>query len=396
MNKVALLFPGQGSQYVGMGREIWNRYEGSQRIFEEASDAIQIDVKKLCFEGEGKVLAQTMNAQPTILTVCVSIYHAFKEELDFKPSFMAGHSLGEYTAMVCSGVLSFSDAIQLVRKRGILMQEADPARVGRMAAISGISAELLSGICRETANEDSPVTIACVNSNKQIVISGHYIAIESVLKSVEKERGTYTLLNVSAPFHSPLMTTASDLFYSELQKCTFNTPKCSLISNVSGQAYLENDSYKEKLKQQFVLPVRWLESINYMITQGVTTFIELGPRKVLTDFMKSIPNTSRSLSISDSTDLMRVKQLYSELPKGRELAKLKNYLTAALISRNRNMESTYLTKLNPLLSELKGLVENTPTAPLFNSEENAKKLLQEILKLKYTTNQEAKEIMEHL
>ncbi|MDM5277043.1 ACP S-malonyltransferase [Paenibacillus silvae] len=360
MSNVALLFPGQGSQIIGMGRDFWNHFDVAKRLFEEAGDAISFDLKKLCFEGNIDDLTLTMNAQPALLTVSVIAFQVYMQEIGTKPAYMAGHSLGEYSALVCAGVLSFRDAVRLVRQRGILMHNADPYQQGTMAAISNLPIRTLQEICEEVSTSEHPVCVACINTDQQFVISGHRQAIQKVLKRSECMGIKHAYLKVSGPYHSPMMQSAAEQFKAQLSQYPYHPAECPIISNVTAKPYQSDHPVVDYLNRQMTEPVRWLESMHYLMEQGVTEVIELGSKQVLGSLMNRITKDIVPYSLGQPSDLTILSD--SELRKNKRLSVLKNQLprlmTSALTSRNYSQDSTaYNNTVKPLFSELQQLKE---------------------------------------
>ncbi|WP_342496923.1 bacillomycin D biosynthesis malonyl-CoA transacylase BamD [Bacillus sp. FSL K6-2861] len=360
MNNLAFLFPGQGSQFVGMGKQFWNDFVLAKRLFEEASDAISLDVKKLCFNGDMNELTKTMNAQPAILTVSVIAFQVYMQEIGVKPRFLAGHSLGEYSALVCAGALSFQDAVTLVRERGILMQNADPQQQGTMAAVTQLSLQTLQEICSKVSTEDFPADVACMNSEQQHVISGHRQAVERVIKMAEEKGAAYTYLNVSAPFHSSMIRSASEQFQTVLHRYSFRDAAWPIISNVTARPYSSGNSISEHLKQHITMPVRWTESMHYLLLHGVTEVIEMGPNNVLAGLLRKTTNhivpyplgqTSDVPPLSNSTE--RKKHIVHLRKK-----QLNKLMIQSVIARNYNKDSAdYSNRTTPLFTQIQELKE---------------------------------------
>ena len=305
MSKIAFIFPGQGSQYAGMGQELARNFPAARRVFEQADDALGFTISQLCFEGPEDELRLTENTQPAILTCSVAV-HAVLRERGVEPDYVAGHSLGEYSALAAAGSIEFADAVRLVRKRGRYMQEAVPSGVGAMAALIGIPAEKLESICSEAA-QGEVVAPANLNSPGQAVIAGHAGAVERAVE-LAKQAGARkaVLLRVSAPFHCALMKPAQERLSADLDAIDFKDLAAPLVNNFAAHEIRTGADAREGLKQQVPNPVRWEDSIRKLASAGVDRFVEAGPGKVLTGLLKSI---DRSLDGSAVGDLKSLEKL---------------------------------------------------------------------------------------
>lgn len=283
---LAFLFPGQGSQYAGMGKELSDNFPLARQVFEEANDALGFDLAALCYNGPEDQLKLTANTQPAILTASIAALRVVQTETGLTPAFAAGHSLGEYSALVCAGALSFSDAVRIVRQRGRFMQEAVPVGEGTMAAVLGLDRDLLENICRDAA-QGQVVSPANFNSAGQIVIAGNTEAVERAVV-LARERGAKRamLLPVSAPFHCALMEPAGERLAEELDQVPIGAMALPVVSNVEATPNQAADRVPGLLVRQVSAPVRWEESIRAMLDLEVDHFIEIGPGKVLAGLMK--------------------------------------------------------------------------------------------------------------
>lgn len=299
MTKIAFLFPGQGSQKIGMGKDLFDQEAVSKAVFEEADKTLGFDLSSMIFEGEAEELTLTYNAQPALLTTSIAILKKF-EESGIKADYAAGHSLGEYTALVAAGALSFQDAVYAVRKRGELMNEAVPAGEGAMAAVLGLDQTALLEVTKEVTESGHLVELANLNCPGQIVISGTAKGVELASeKAKEKGAKRAIALEVSGPFHSALMKPAAEKFTDVLSKLDISDAKTPVISNVTADIVTSRDAIETKLIEQLYSPVRFEESVERLIDLGVTTFIEIGPGKVLSGLVKKVNRRLTTISVSD-------------------------------------------------------------------------------------------------
>ncbi len=288
---IAFVFPGQGSQTIGMGLEFYNEFPIARQTFEEASDTLKFDLAKLCFEGDLEELSLTANAQPALLTTSIAALRVLEQETDLSPSFVAGHSLGEYSAIVSSGALNFKDAVHTVRKRGEFMQSAVPVGIGSMAAVMGLSKEQIMKICEENSDDENVVSPANFNSPQQIVISGHKAAVEKVSLLLKEEGAKRVVpLTVSAPFHCSLMNKAAEELKEVLDSINKSEINVPVVSNVDAESNSDHNAITDLLFRQVVMPVRWYESVEYMKNQNINRFIEIGPGNVLTGLIRRTVN----------------------------------------------------------------------------------------------------------
>ncbi|QOR68527.1 ACP S-malonyltransferase [Cytobacillus suaedae] len=304
MGKIAFIFPGQGSQTVGMGKQLAEKYPNVASTFEKADSTLEIDLTSLIFEGPQETLTLTANAQPALLTTSIAILEKFKEA-NIVPDFVAGHSLGEYSALVTAGALSFEDAVYAVRKRGELMEEAVPAGVGTMAAVLGMDSQVLKQITDQITFEGNSVQLANLNCPGQIVISGTVEGV-SLASQLAKEKGAKRVipLDVSGPFHSALMEPAAKRFSDVLEGLDINNASVPVISNVTAGPITDANEIKAKLIEQLYSPVLWENSVETLVELGVDTFIEIGPGKVLSGLVKKVNRKLTTYSINDEESLV--------------------------------------------------------------------------------------------
>ncbi len=302
--QIAFLFPGQGSQAVGMGKELAEKYPAARQTFEEADAALGYKLSQLCFEGPEEKLRMTEITQPAILTASVAAWRVLQER-GVTPTFVAGHSLGEYSAHVAAGTLNFSDAVRTVRNRGKYMQEAVPVGVGAMAAILGMELEEVRAVCADAA-QGEVCEPANINSSEQIVISGHTAAVERATK-LASERGAKRaiMLSVSAPFHCSLMKPAQDRLAADLQLLKLRTPDVAVVCNVDAAVVEDGGSAQDALVRQVTGSVKWDQSVRLLIAKGIQVFVEVGPGKVLSGLIRQIDRSRTSLNVGDEASLQK-------------------------------------------------------------------------------------------
>ena len=303
-SKIALIFPGQGSQVVGMGKELADKYPVARETFEEADHALGYKLSQLCFDGPEEQLRQTEITQPAILTVSVAALRVLETRIP-KPCYVAGHSLGEYSAHVASGTFSFANAVRTVRNRGKYMQEAVPIGVGSMAAILGMNFEKVAAICIEAA-EGEVCSPANINSPDQVVISGNTAAVERATKLAD-ERGAKRakVLPVSAPFHCSLMKPAQDRLKEDLKKLSMQKPVYPVACNVDADLVVDDLRAFDTLLRQVTGSVRWEQCMRLLIAEGIDTFIEVGPGKVLCGLMRQIDRSKTCMNVGDDASLTK-------------------------------------------------------------------------------------------
>jgi [acyl-carrier-protein] S-malonyltransferase len=299
MSTTAFIFPGQGSQYPGMGKDLAETFPVARQIFEEADDALGLKISAICFSGSEEELKLTANTQPAILTASIAVLRVVEQETGLKADYLAGHSLGEYSALVCSGTLSFADAVRTVRARGTFMQEAVPVGTGTMAAMLSIEKDELENICREAAQGEI-VSAANFNSPGQIVIAGNVAAVNRAIE-IAKGRGfrKSMLLPVSAPFHCALMKPAADRLSAVLDAIQLSEMKQPVMANATAAPNSDKQQVKPLLVTQVCAPVLWEQSVLNMAAQGVTKFVEIGPGKVLSGLVKRISKEVETANIGD-------------------------------------------------------------------------------------------------
>jgi [acyl-carrier-protein] S-malonyltransferase len=316
MGKLAFMFPGQASQAPGMGKDLAEKFPAARAVFDEADRVLGFPVSRMCFEGTEEELKQTANTQPAILSVSVAAYRVLVGPdggQGIKPDFVAGHSLGEYSALVAAGALSFEDALQLVRKRGIFMQEAVPVGEGAMAAIMGLSPAQVGEICKR-AGEGMVVSAANLNTPTQTVISGHAAAVKRAVELASQEGAKRAVvLAVSAPFHCSLMQPTRIRMEPELRSVIFSDLKIPLVTNTDAEIITNGSEAREALIRQITLPVRWEESIRELIEQGVSSFVEVGPGRVLSGLLRQIDRSVHCLNVEDEASVREAQAKLAQI-----------------------------------------------------------------------------------
>jgi len=305
MKATAFIFPGQGSQYVGMGKEFFENFREAREVFQEADDVLHLPISSLCFQGPEEALKLTENTQPAVLTTSIAALRVLQAEKGVVPRLAAGHSLGEYSALVVSGALAFADAVQIVRLRGRFMQEAVPVGEGAMAAILGMERRQVEKLCEEAA-QGEVLTPANFNCPGQIVIAGHAKAVERAMERVKQEGKKAVPLPVSAPFHSPLMKPAGERLEKVLEGIPIQDLKIPIVTNVEADINRSKERVKELLVTQVWSPVRWEESMQKITGDGIEQTLEIGPGKVLSGLMKRINPKVETKNIEDIQTLKKI------------------------------------------------------------------------------------------
>lgn len=338
------MFPGQGSQHTGMGKQLYDSNAIAREVFEEAGDVLGFDMKKMCFEESLEVLTRTENTQPALLTVGWASFRIYMQEFGVKPLFAAGHSLGEITALTCAGAIAFADALKIVRMRGKFMQEAVPPGEGIMAAVSGVNTELIEKECRKISCDGNVAVISNYNSTVQTVISGHKEAVTVVSENLTAMGARVIPLKVSAPFHSPLMGKAAENLKAELAKYSFSDFRFPVISNVTALPYTNKEEIAEMLTLQIVNPVQWQATMEYLKNKDVESVVETGPKTVLRDLMKKSFPEIKSYSMDKDEDWQMLKSVMKE--NGDMALKNSDFkhsvvtkcIAVAVCTRNRNWD----------------------------------------------------------
>ncbi|MGG4091173.1 ACP S-malonyltransferase [Paenibacillus lautus] len=298
MGKTAFIFPGQGAQSVGMGKDAYDAVPAARDLFLAADDQLGFPLSSIIFNGPDEDLKQTVNTQPALLATSMAYLEAIRGK-GIEPDYVAGHSLGEYSALVCAGVLSFEEAVSIVRARGEYMEAAVPGGQGAMAAVLGADREALSELCKRITAEGHVVELANMNCPGQIVISGSAQGVASAAERVKEAGGKRAIpLEVSGPFHSTLMKEAADRLAGKLEQAAFNTPSVPVVANVTARSVEDAAAIRGLLVEQVYSPVLWHDSVEWMIAQGVDTFVEIGPGSVLSGLIKKIDKSVKVINVN--------------------------------------------------------------------------------------------------
>ncbi len=343
MKKTALLFPGQGSQYVGMGKSLYEKYAVVMETFEEANEVLGFNIGKLCFEGGIEELTRTEITQPAILTTSVAMFRVYMQEIGLEPSYLGGHSLGEITALTCADGIKFGDAVRIVHNRGKFMQEAAAEGTGAMAAISGLEREVIEEECR-IRKAGRLVVVSNYNAPNQIVISGYKEAVEEVGAILQKKGGKVVPLKVSAPFHSPLMIAAAHKLKEELTRYEFGKLKWPVLSNVTALPYEDSSMIISNLERQIVEPVQWQSTIQYLENKGVEVGIELGPKTVLKNLMKNNSSRITAYSYDKEEDMLELKKKFTAEVRNTRMKVIEKCIAIAVCTRNSNWDNNEYNK----------------------------------------------------
>lgn len=402
MKVSAFLFPGQGSQYVGMGKELYNQVPLIRNIFEQADEELGFNLTKLCFQGGESELKKTENAQPALLTVSYAMFKFYMQEYGLSPMYLAGQSLGEITALTCAGAIDFTDAIKLVRQRGKFMREAVDPNLGAMAAVIGLEYDIVQQVCNLNKNENEIVVISNYNSPDTLVVSGHKLAVGRVSEHLKSLGATVVPLHVSAPFHSPLMEPAAQKFEIELQKYNFKDLTWTVISNVNGLPYQKKSEIIPNLKAQMVNQVKWKATMEYLSHKGVELAIEFGPRMVLRNLMKQNHPKIECYAYDDPQDLSYISIHLKKrtLDRANKMKVLTRCMAIAVCTRNHNDDNEDYQKGAVVnYKKIESIVEKLESKndePTVKQLKEALEMLRIIFNTKHTSLNEQKQRFEQI
>lgn len=388
MEKIAFLFPGQGSHYVGMAKNIYENYPIAKQTFEEANEVLGIDMAKLCFDGPLGDLTKAENAHPAILTASVANFRVYMKEFGIVPQFCAGHSLGEYSALTCAGAIKFPDALKIVRYRGILTEDVLNSGIGAMTIIDGVDKNAVEAACKEVSTDDQFAAISCHNSPEQVAISGHQEAVMKVEEKLLERECQITPLISSAPFHCPLMQTVVEKIKEELGKYFFGYFKYPVITNVFAKPLTDPDKIIENLSLHLVRPVQWQATMEYLKKKGVTLAIEMGTKNVLTNLVRANVENIEALCFGVKEDKKSIEEILGAYP---ELKKhiptiITRCLAIAVSTPNKNFDNDdyneKVIKSYKRIEEIQNELEKNGAQPTVEQMMKALELLKTILAAK--------------
>ncbi|GAA0709998.1 hypothetical protein GCM10008904_21310 [Paraclostridium ghonii] len=397
MDKIALIFPGQGSQYIGMAKKLFNNYDVVKDTFAEASEVLKKDFSEMIFNGSLANISRIDNALTAIFIVSVAYYRVYMEEIGIVPTIVAGHSLGEYSALTCSGVISFKDALEIVQYRANLAKEVTEINSYAMSIVDNINKSAIEEICKNNSNTNGIVTVSCYNSNNQFAISGNDEALRKAEDDIFNIGGQVTPLFGSSPFHSSLMKDASKKLDYRLKDIKFRESRWPIISNVTGKPFGDKSKVKELLVNQLIKPVKWSDTIEYFENYGVTMVIEMGPKNVLSKLMDNYNNNIKTYSFDQIEDRERVIDTFRSDERFRSLKPtvVSKCLAAAVATPNVNWnEREYREGVVISVSKLKELhqiVELGDREPTYEMMKDAINLLKKVMITKGVSRDEQEE-----
>lgn len=393
VKKYCIVFPGQGSQYVGMGKNLYDHNYIAREVFDEADDLLQYDLKKLCFEGDINELSKMEYVQPAILTTSVAAFRVFIQDVDVKPQVLLGHSLGEITALVCAGVINFGDALRIVSVRGQLMGD-NSIEKGIMIAVMGIELEKLNKICKSLSYQHHIVEISNINSEDQIILSGHEEAIEKAIQKIDRLGGRSIRINTGNPFHCSLMTPIKEQLKQELLKYEYHNFIYPVISNLDARPYKGKEEVVERLSEQIINPVRWKDSMDYLKQEKISTMIELSPQSVLRNLMLTNESGMMGYSFDDKYDYELIKRIKYYLTndliasKEMKLDFVQRCISGIVCTKNDNKNNSTILQIYQRVKELLLKIEEDNVEPSYEEMKLAFESLKEVMRIKYVTHQE--------
>ena len=392
MKEYSIVFPGQGSQYVGMGKNLYTHNSIAREVFDEANDVLTFDLKKLCFEGDINELSKMNKVQAAILTTSVAAFRVFIQDIDYEPQYLLGHSLGEITSLVCTGAMDFADALKLVCVRGELM--GDPSiEKGIMTAIMGVDEDILREICISVSKPKHIVEISNINSADQIIISGHENAIDDVVRKIEDLGGRSIRINTGNPFHCSLMNPIKEKLREELLKYKYHDFKYPVISNLDAEIYKGKDEIVDRLSDQIVNSVRWKDSISFLVKQGIYNLVELSPQSVLRNMLLTDDSGIKAYSYDDKYDFNEIKKIkYSitnDLQTSIEIKKefIQRCVSGIICTKNEMKNEVSLNEYL-MVGKMLTSIENDGVEPSYEEMKYALESLIDTMKKKHTNDGE--------
>lgn len=401
---LAFVYPGQGSQYVGMGREFLKRYEIAGRIFSQANEILGLNIQKLCLEGPSTQLARTTYLQPAVYIVNMISHSIFMDEIGSRPDFLLGHSLGEYAALTCGEVISLQHALLLIQRRAELMEQCAESSPGMMIAVHKLEKESLESLCEKMNKQGVYVEIACYNTLHQHVLAGAQESVVKMMEELDRLSVSYSTLKVNGAFHSRLMQDAVSPYVAELNSANFKNPKAKIISNITALPYESVEDIKKNLAVQIVKPVRWLDSLSYAYSHGVKVVIELGARPILSK-MALLSQESKNILFFDPEHVQQLKETLQQYSIEERIIQTRKDLVVACLaeaigSKNRGVDTLlYNNQVQRPIRELKQMVlkiKEQNHVPKDEELEEAKFLLTEVLYGKKVTEGQQKEILDYV
>lgn len=394
--KVALLFPGSGSHYSGMGKALYEEFDIAKKTFEEASDVLGMDFAKLCFKGNIRQLNKIENMLPALFTVSIALFRVYMEEIGVVPQLAAGHSLGEYSALTSCGAIEFSDALRLVHVRSLLAKEVALKEEGTMTIVNGLHDNIIREVCDRISKNGNIAQISCYNSKDQVLLSGHSETLLKVEETLSKMGAQCIPLIGSAPYHSILMQPAAEALRVELLKCRYKEMGWNIISNVTALPYESSNKIVENLVLQMTRPVLWNNTIEYLIMQGVETIVEIGPQSVLKKLIDTNYNGIRTFAFDLSSDRQKLREIVAEerksVNKKREITVITRCLAAAACTENRNWNDQEYQKgvIEPYdkIQTMQDYIEKEGTLPNVGQMYEALELLRKIFSTKKVSIEE--------
>jgi len=395
VEKVAFLFPGQGSHYVGMGKKLCEDYSIAMRTFEEANEALGYDLMKICFNGSIFKLNKMENMFPALLTTSVACYRVYMHEIGFSPQVLAGHSLGEYSALTCAGVISFSDAVKIVNMRGKLAQEAINAKIGDMTICEGIEWKLVEGLCKTISGENLFTQIACYNDDDKVSVSGTKEGILKIEREILKKKGKIVPLVGGGPFHCELMTEAAMKLYEELKKYNYNEFRYPVISNVTSLPYKIDDNIAHILREHLIRPVQWVKTLERLNDMNITLFVEMSTRNMLCDIMNLQKFKQKKYKISKD-DIQKLQRIPDFKEWGNNVTPISKCLSATVSTPNKNLKNYDPVKVLDMYKQIESIEKKqNKSSPKHTAEDilEAFRYLKDILNEKEISMYERKQII---